>query len=172
MNENQEKELDVRIINGEDPAEVFADAGVERAEDPVTPEVQQEVPSVEPELPTEEPAPKPEVPTTTPGKSKVGAVARLIALVVAIINQFCAIFGLYTIPSMDESGTNLVALGITIVAAGFAYWSNNSWTANASVCDNILAMLNAHDISIADILELLAEASRKKTEEESKADKE
>jgi len=158
--------INLKILSGKEPNAVAA----EIVENGLVSNVTEK-----PELPVGYPGTKPNesepelvVDIDTAGKLKIGAVARLIALIVAAINQFCAIFGLYQIPNIGEAGTNAIALLLSIAATGAAYWYNNSWTGNANLCDVILNALDAQDISIADILEVLAKISKTKETKDNK----
>lgn len=97
----------------------------------------------------------------SPGQTKVGAVARLVVLLVAIINQICTILGLYTLPAMNENTSQLISLVLVVASALYGYWMNNSWTDNAKFGDQIMDALQKGDITIADIFTILAKISDK-----------
>lgn len=97
----------------------------------------------------------------TTGRTKVSAVYRLLFMLVALLNQFLVMFGLYPIEAMDTDGAKLLSLGICIIAGGIGYWKNNSWTPEAKAADKVMDSLKQQDVSITDVLEILADVSRR-----------
>lgn len=95
------------------------------------------------------------------GRTKVSAVYRLIFMLLAVLNQFLVLFGLYPIEAMDTDVAKLLSLGLCIVAGGVGYWKNNSWTPEAKAADKVMDSLKHQDVSITDVLEILADVSRK-----------
>lgn len=81
----------------------------------------------------------------------MGAVIRLIALIIAWLNQLAVTFGTYTIPTLGESTVYLIATGITIAITLYSYWKNNSWTANAKTADAVFDLLKNAGISMDDV---------------------
>lgn len=75
------------------------------------------------------------------GKLQVGAVVRLVLLVIAWLNQIAVIFGFYEIPAVPEAVTYLIAIAITVAITVISYWKNNSWTTNAKTADAIFDLL-------------------------------
>ena len=75
------------------------------------------------------------------GKVEIGAVVRLVALVIAWLNQLAVTFDIYSVPYVSDSVIYLIATGITIAITVVSYWKNNSWTANAKTADVVLSAL-------------------------------
>lgn len=94
------------------------------------------------------------------GKTKVSAVYRLIFMMVALLNQFFVLFGLYPINVADNDAVKMISLGLCIVTGGAAYWKNNSWSPEAKAADKVKDSMKHNDISVTDVLEILAEVSR------------
>lgn len=85
------------------------------------------------------------------GKLQVGAVVRLIVLLIAWINQIAVTFGLYSVPDLSPSVIYIIATIITIIATVYSYWKNNSWTSNAKTADVILNLMKTTGITTDDI---------------------
>lgn len=77
-------------------------------------------------------------------KVHAGTVVRSVLLVVAIINSFCAAFGI--IPENiigDSEAYNIASQVITAALAAWNAWKNNSYTQNALKADEYLKTLKA-----------------------------
>ena len=85
------------------------------------------------------------------GKLQVGAVVRLIFLVIAWFNQVAVTFGTYSVPNLSPSVIYIIATVITIVATLYSYWKNNSWTSNAKTADVILNLMKTTGITTDEI---------------------
>lgn len=85
------------------------------------------------------------------GKAQVGAVVRLLVLVIAWLNQIAVTFGGYTVPHVSEEVIYLIATAVTIAVSAYAYWQNNSWTTNAKTADAVLAVLKDTGVTIDDL---------------------
>lgn len=72
-------------------------------------------------------------------KIKNGTLARTIVLLLALINQVFAIFGIGAIDIADDTIYQLCSLGATIITAGAAWWKNNSFTQAALAGDDTMA---------------------------------
>ncbi|MBE6792345.1 MAG: phage holin [Ruminococcaceae bacterium] len=70
-----------------------------------------------------------------------GTVIRTVLLVLALVNQVLAAFGLSPLPLENETVTTLISLGFTVVTALVAWWKNNSFTQKAQAADAYLAAL-------------------------------
>lgn len=70
-----------------------------------------------------------------------GTVIRTVLLVLALVNQVLAAFGLSPLPLENETVTALISLGFTVVTALVAWWKNNSFTQKAQAADAYLAAL-------------------------------
>lgn len=74
--------------------------------------------------------------------AKKDTVIRTIVLIIALINQALAIFGKEAFPVTEDQVYQLVTLIITIGAAVWAWWQNNSFTRHAVLADEYLKELN------------------------------
>ncbi|MGF6376838.1 SPP1 family holin [Clostridiales Family XIII bacterium PM5-7] len=70
------------------------------------------------------------------GKISAGTIARLIVLIVALLNQVCAILGWTPLELSEETVYQLCTLGFTVGSALVAFWKNNSFTQAAIGGDN------------------------------------
>ena len=70
-----------------------------------------------------------------------GTVIRTVLLVLALVNQVLAAFGLSPLPLENETVTTLISLGFTVVTALVAWWKNNSFTKEAQAADEYLHAL-------------------------------
>ena len=86
------------------------------------------------------------------GKLKVGAVVRLIVLIIAWINQVAAAFGSYEVPNVSPSVVYIIATVITISVTLYSYWKNNSWSLNAKTADAILEVLRETGITSDEVV--------------------
>lgn len=66
---------------------------------------------------------------------KTDTIIRTIVLVLALINQVLAIAGKEAIPITDEDVYQVVTIIVTIGAALWAWWKNNSFTKAAIIGD-------------------------------------
>lgn len=71
-------------------------------------------------------------------KIKNGTIARTIVLLLALINQVFAIFGIGTIDIADDTIYQLCSLGATVITTGIAWWKNNSFTQAALAGDQAM----------------------------------
>lgn len=67
-----------------------------------------------------------------------GTIIRTAVLLLALVNQVLAMFGKSPIPIDDDTVTNLISAGCTVVTAGIAWWKNNSFTQKAIKADELL----------------------------------
>ena len=72
---------------------------------------------------------------------KADTIARTIVLVLALLNQILAIFGMEQIPIAEDNIYQLVSILFTIGAAAWSWWKNNSVTKNAVKADEYLKEL-------------------------------
>lgn len=91
------------------------------------------------------------------GKLQIGAVIRLVALIITWINQIAVTFGGYSIPYVSDSVIYLISTTITIIATAVVYWMNNSWTVNAKTADAILEALDSSDITADDVVDAVCD---------------
>lgn len=74
-------------------------------------------------------------------KVKPDTIIRTIILILALANQVLAIMGKQAIPVTEDEVYQLVTLLITIGAALWSWWKNNSFTLPAIKADEYLAKL-------------------------------
>ena len=82
---------------------------------------------------------------------KIDTIARTIVLFIALANQVLAITGKEVFPVTEDQVYQIVTLIATVGAAVWAWWKNNSFTANAIVADEVLTELkNGKAVSVHD----------------------
>ena len=74
-------------------------------------------------------------------KIKVATIARTAVLILALANQILSATGHSPIPVDDAQLEQLISTGITVGAAIWAWWKNNSFTKEAIAADNYLESL-------------------------------
>lgn len=78
-------------------------------------------------------------------KVKAETIIRTIILIIALANQALAIMGKQAIPVTDDEVYQLVTLLITIGAAMWSWWKNNSFTLPAIKADEYLEKLRKEE---------------------------
>lgn len=78
-------------------------------------------------------------------KSKIdsGTIIRTIILALALVNQLLTASGHAIINVSDDTITQLISAGATIVTALIAWWKNNSFTQEAIEADKYLDQLRS-----------------------------
>ena len=74
-------------------------------------------------------------------KIKVATLTRTAVLILAIMNQILSATGHSPIPVDDAQLEQLISTGMTVGAAIWAWWENNSFTKEAIAADNYLESL-------------------------------
>lgn len=74
-------------------------------------------------------------------KIKVATMTRTAVLILALANQILSATGHSPIPVDDAQLEQLISTGMTVVAAIWAWWGNNSFTKEAIAADNYLDSL-------------------------------
>lgn len=74
-------------------------------------------------------------------KIKVATMTRTAVLILALANQILSATGHSPIPVDDAQLEQLISTGMTVVAAIWAWWANNSFTKEAIAADNYLDSL-------------------------------
>ena len=69
---------------------------------------------------------------------KKETIIRTIVLVIALVNQILTSTGHTILPIEDEQVTELITLLVTIGASVWAWWKNNSFTAEAIDADEYM----------------------------------
>lgn len=76
---------------------------------------------------------------------KVETIVRLIVLLIALINQLLVAIGKSPLPFENETVTEFVSVLITVLAAAWAWWKNNSFTKAAIEADEIMKQKKAEN---------------------------
>ena len=74
-------------------------------------------------------------------KIKVATMTRTAVLILALTNQILSATGHSLIPVDDAQLEQLISTGMTVGAAIWAWWENNSFTKEAIAADNYLDSL-------------------------------
>lgn len=74
-------------------------------------------------------------------KIKVATLTRTAVLILALMNQILSATGHSPIPVDDAQLEQLISTGMTVGAAIWAWWKNNSFTKEAIAADNYLESL-------------------------------
>lgn len=74
-------------------------------------------------------------------KIKVATLTRTAVLILALMNQILSATGHSPIPVDDAQLEQLISTGMTVGAAIWAWWENNSFTKEAIAADNYLESL-------------------------------
>lgn len=74
-------------------------------------------------------------------KIKIATMTRTAVLILALANQILSATGHSPIPVDDAQLEQLISTGITVGAAIWAWWKNNSFTKEAIAADNYLESL-------------------------------
>lgn len=74
-------------------------------------------------------------------KIKVATLTRTAVLILALTNQILSATGHSPIPVDDAQLEQLISAGMTVGAAIWAWWKNNSFTKEAIAADNYLESL-------------------------------
>ncbi|MGI5873552.1 MAG: phage holin [Bacillota bacterium] len=69
---------------------------------------------------------------------KTQTIARTAALILALLNQIFAIFGVEQLDIDNDTIYQIVSLLATVVTAARAWWKNNSFTKEAQYADSIM----------------------------------
>lgn len=80
-------------------------------------------------------------------KISTGTIIRTIILALALINQILTASGHAIIPIDDETITELISTGATVITAVIAWWKNNSFTEEAIAADELMHDLKGMDYS-------------------------
>ena len=74
-------------------------------------------------------------------KIKIATMTRTAVLILALANQILSATGHSPIPVDDAQLEQLISTGMTVGAAIWAWWKNNSFTKEAIAADNYLDSL-------------------------------
>lgn len=72
---------------------------------------------------------------------KIATITRTAVLILALANQILSATGHSPIPVDDAQLEQLISTGLTVGAAIWAWWENNSFTKEAIAADNYLDSL-------------------------------
>lgn len=78
-------------------------------------------------------------------KVKTETIIRTVVLILALINQVLAIMGKQAIPITEDEVYQLITLVVTIAAALWSWWKNNSFTLPAIKADEYLEQLRKEE---------------------------
>ena len=78
-------------------------------------------------------------------KVKTETIIRTVVLILALINQVLAITGRQAIPITEDEVYQLITLVVTIAAALWSWWKNNSFTIPAIKADEYLEQLKKEE---------------------------
>jgi len=78
-------------------------------------------------------------------KVKTETIIRTVVLILALINQVLAITGRQAIPITEDEVYQLITLVVTIAAALWSWWKNNSFTLPALKADEYLERLRKEE---------------------------
>lgn len=78
-------------------------------------------------------------------KVKTETIIRTVVLILALINQVLAITGRQAIPITEDEVYQLITLVVTIAAALWSWWKNNSFTIPAIKADEYLEQLRKEE---------------------------
>lgn len=97
-------------------------------------------------------------------KIKGSTIARIAALIVALVNEFLALFGRGALPFTENMAYQVVSLVLTVAVAAINCWYNNDITKAARLAGSVFAALKDGRITEAELQSIFEEA--KKTEGE------
>ena len=86
---------------------------------------------------------------------KPSAIARMAALLVALVNQCLVIFGQDVLPFTENMAYQVVSLAAVIVIAAINAWYNNDVTRVARLCGRVFDALSDGKITEAEIEQIL-----------------
>lgn len=76
-------------------------------------------------------------------KISAGTIARTLCLLLALANQMLVVAGHSVLPIDDETLTQVITTGATMVTALAAWWKNNSFTKAAIQADEVMKAAKA-----------------------------
>ena len=91
-------------------------------------------------------------------KIKISTIARIGALLVALVNQCLAIFGKDVLPFTEGMAYQVISLGATVVIAGVNAWYDNNISKIALICGRLFDALSDGKITEDEIENLLTSA--------------
>ena len=80
-----------------------------------------------------------------------GTIARTIAVICVLINQFLVIFGKEKLPFTEDEIYQGVSMVLSLVAHLWVWWQNNSFTESAITADNLKDALKSGAITQDDL---------------------
>lgn len=72
---------------------------------------------------------------------KKDTIVRLVVLALALVNQILTACGKNILPIEEETLAEFISTALTVAAAAWGFWKNNSFTAAAIEADEKLAEL-------------------------------
>ena len=80
-----------------------------------------------------------------------GTIARTVAVIGVLINQFLVIFGKEKLPFTEDEIYQGVSMVLSVGATLWAWWKNNSFTAEAQAGDNLKNALKEGTVKVEDL---------------------
>lgn len=96
-------------------------------------------------------------------KINAGTIARLGALIVALINQVLAIFGKDVLPFTEDMTYQILSFVVTLIIVAINAWYNNDITKLAILSGKVLTALQDGKITEDEILDALSAAENDET---------
>ncbi len=87
-------------------------------------------------------------------KTKIGTIARITALIVALINMVLAFFG-ESLPFTENTAYKVVSVVLLVVSALYAAWKNNDFTRLAKLVGALFDALKDGKITEDEVKNLL-----------------
>ncbi len=84
-----------------------------------------------------------------------GTIARLVVVVIALVNTVCTLIGWNPLPISEEAAYAGVSAIFTIVTTAWAWWKNNSVTVPAITADKVLCAIKSGVLDITEVLAIL-----------------
>ena len=90
-------------------------------------------------------------------KIKAGAIARIVALIVALVNQCLVLFGQEALPFTGELVYQILSYAITVIVVVINAWYNNDFTVLARVAGNLFDAMKDGKVTPEEVAKLLEE---------------
>ena len=84
-------------------------------------------------------------------KVKTDTIVRTVVLGISLINQIIVMCGLNPLPFADDERYAFVSTLVTVAAAIWSWWKNNSLTKSAQTADEVKDAIKAGTITTDDV---------------------
>ena len=88
-------------------------------------------------------------------KVKAGTIARIVALIVALINQFLVLFGQAALPFTSELVYQIASYAVTVIVVVANAWYNNDFTVLARVAGSLFDAMKDGKVTPEEVEKLL-----------------